>query len=144
MPRTKNWFVAALKTPSASASADAGLRVADVSIRGDIGDFGVTDSDFIAAIESFGEVDKIAVSLNTRGGAVDYALGIFNYLLNHPAPVEMTPEQIKNKRNRHHRRAKCRECGNDPGPFALLLIALACHQRAGKQLIHTLHKKETL
>ncbi len=76
---SNSWF--------AAARAESDDKRADVSIRGYIGDFGVNDRDFIAAIDSLGEVSEILVRINSRGGEVDHALSIFNYLRNHPAKI---------------------------------------------------------
>lgn len=76
---SKTWF--------AAARTGDGDKRADVSIRGYIGDFGVNDRDFTAAIDALGDVSEILVRINSRGGEVDHALGIFNYLRNHPAKI---------------------------------------------------------
>ena len=81
----KSWF-------TVQALADG--RTAQVSVRGYIGEWGVTDRDFIAAVEAFGEVDTIEVAINSRGGEVDHALSIFNFLKNHPAKVNMRVDGV--------------------------------------------------
>ena len=81
----KSWF-------TVQALADG--RMAQVSVRGYIGEWGVTDRDFIAAVEAFGEVDTIEVAINSRGGEVDHALSIFNFLKNHPAKVNMRVDGV--------------------------------------------------
>ena len=81
----KSWF-------TVQALADG--RTAQVSVRGYIGEWGVTDRDFIAAVEAFGEVDTIDVAINSRGGEVDHALSIFNFLKNHPAKVNMRVDGV--------------------------------------------------
>lgn len=79
---SKNWF-----SVQAAAAVSGNGQTAEVAIRGYIGEWGVTDSDFIAALEAFGAVEQINVSINSRGGEVDHALSIFNHLKNHPAQV---------------------------------------------------------
>ncbi|MCD6706838.1 MAG: Clp protease ClpP [Thiobacillus sp.] len=81
----KSWF-------TVQALADG--RTAQVAVRGYIGEWGVTDRDFIAAVEAFGEVDTIEVAINSRGGEVDHALSIFNFLKNHPAKVNMRVDGV--------------------------------------------------
>lgn len=81
----KSWF-------TVQALADG--RTAQVSVRGYIGEWGVSDRDFIAAVEAFGEVDTIEVAINSRGGEVDHALSIFNFLKNHPAKVNMRVDGV--------------------------------------------------
>lgn len=81
----KSWF-------TVQALADG--RTAQAAVRGYIGEWGVTDRDFIAAVEAFGEVDTIDVAINSRGGEVDHALSIFNFLKNHPAKVNMRVDGV--------------------------------------------------
>lgn len=76
----KSWF---------TVQAFADDRIARIDVRGYIGEWGVSDRDFIAAVEAQGEVDTIEVTINSRGGEVDHALAIFNFLKNHPAKVRM-------------------------------------------------------
>lgn len=76
----KSWF---------TVQAFADDKTARVDVRGYIGEWGVNDRDFIAAVKAQGEVDKIEVTINSRGGEVDHALSIFNFLKNHPAKVHM-------------------------------------------------------
>jgi len=74
MPKQK-WF-------SIQASDD-GRRVS-VAVRGYIGEWGLTDRQFILDLESVlaGAPDprEIMVTINSRGGEVDHALAIFNHL----------------------------------------------------------------
>lgn len=81
----KSWF-------TVQALADG--RTAQVAVRGYIGEWGVSDREFIAAVEAFGEVDTIEVAINSRGGEVDHALSIFNFLKNHPAKVNMRVDGV--------------------------------------------------
>lgn len=76
----KSWF---------TVQALADDKMARVDVRGYIGEWGITDRDFISAVEAQGEVDTIHVTVNSRGGEVDHALSIFNFLKNHPAKVHM-------------------------------------------------------
>lgn len=62
-------------------------QVGVVSIRGYIGEWDVNDRDFIASVESLGDVNEITVRINSRGGEVDHALSIFSYLKSHPAKI---------------------------------------------------------
>lgn len=81
----KSWF-------TVQALADG--RTAQVAVRGYIGEWGITDREFIAAVESHGDVDTIEVAINSRGGEVDHALSIFNFLKNHPARVNMRVDGV--------------------------------------------------
>lgn len=97
MPKP-NWFsVRAVRAsgdsseePSLSASEpEAGITAlgAEVTIRGYIGEWGITDRDFIREVEDLGQVTAFSVLINSRGGDVDHALGIYDFLRNHPAKV---------------------------------------------------------
>lgn len=82
---SNSWF-------NVQAAADG--KTARVEVRGYIGEWGLNDRDFIAAVEAHGEVDTIEVAINSRGGEVDHALSIFNFLKNHPAKVNMRVEGV--------------------------------------------------
>lgn len=82
---SKSWF----SVQAAAVKAEGGEAAADVSIRGYIGEWGVTDRDFISSLEAFGPVGQINLSINSRGGEVDHALSIFNHLRNHAARVKV-------------------------------------------------------
>jgi ATP-dependent protease ClpP protease subunit len=77
MPRKKSWFQV-----NASAPGEA-----EIAVRGPIGEWGVSDVDFINAVESLGEIDALTVRINSRGGDVDHALSIFNALKSNPANI---------------------------------------------------------
>lgn len=81
----KRWF---------TVQALAETRAVQVAIRGLIGEWGLTDRDFIQSIDALGEFDEIAVTINSRGGEVDHALSIFNYLRNHPAKVTVRVDGV--------------------------------------------------
>lgn len=81
----KRWF---------TVQALAGARAVQVAIRGLIGEWGLTDRDFVQSIEALGEIDEIAVTINSRGGEVDHAVAIFNYLRNHPAKVTVRVDGV--------------------------------------------------
>jgi len=66
----------------------------EAAIRGPIGEWGETDRAFIARIEAAGEVQTIGLTINSRGGEVDHALAIFNYLRGHPARVTVKIDGI--------------------------------------------------
>ena len=85
MPKSHSWF-------NVQASADAGAG--EVSIRGFIGDWGLTDADFIAGVQALGEIKTLNVRLNSRGGQVDHALSIFNFLKSHPAEVVIVVDGV--------------------------------------------------
>lgn len=74
----KTWF---------SIQAAAESKKAEISIRGLIGEWGITDRDLIAQVEALGELEELTVRINSRGGEVDHAIGIFNFLRNHPADI---------------------------------------------------------
>ncbi len=66
----------------------------EAAIRGPIGEWGETDRAFIARLEAAGEAKTIALTINSRGGEVDHALSIFNYLRNSPARVTVRIDGI--------------------------------------------------
>lgn len=74
----KKWF---------EVLAEAGGKVAKIAIRGIIGEWGTTDRDLIAQVEALGEVEEITVVINSRGGEVDHAISIFNFLRAHSAKI---------------------------------------------------------
>lgn len=75
----KNWFIV-----KALAS---GEKSASVYVRGNIGEWGISDNDFIQSINALGDIEQITVNINSNGGDLTMALGMFNYLRNHPAQV---------------------------------------------------------
>ena len=99
MPKAKSWFTvrAAARAegepqqpaPSVEAAEPKieSTPSAEISIRGYIGEWGINDSAFIEEVEKLGAVQKITVLINSRGGEVDQALSIFNFLRNHPAHI---------------------------------------------------------
>lgn len=87
---SKSWF----SVQAAAVKAEGGEAAADVSIRGYIGEWGVTDRDFISSLEAFGPVGQINLSINSRGGEVDHALSIFNHLRNHAARVNVRVDGV--------------------------------------------------
>lgn len=99
MPKAKSWFTvrAAARAegepqqpaPSVEAAEPEieSTPSAEISIRGYIGEWGINDSAFIEEVEKLGAVQKITVLINSRGGEVDQALSIFNFLRNHPAHI---------------------------------------------------------
>lgn len=74
--------------------AEADQKELRVSIRGIIGEWGVTDRDFIREVEAAGDVELIHVAINSRGGDVDHGLAIYNYLRTHPALVSVRVEGV--------------------------------------------------
>ncbi|PAS92241.1 MAG: hypothetical protein CGU28_16915, partial [Candidatus Dactylopiibacterium carminicum] len=76
MPRC-SWFSVQALAPAA----------AEIRIRGIIGDWGLTDANLIAEIEMLGDIQEITLRINSRGGGLAQALGIFNYLRTHPARI---------------------------------------------------------
>lgn len=70
----KKWY-------AIQASDDTG-RVS-VAVRGYIGEWGLTDAQFIAELESAlaaSGAREVRVAINSRGGEVDHAIAIFNHL----------------------------------------------------------------
>lgn len=70
----KKWY-------AIQASDDTG-RVS-VAVRGYIGEFGLTDAQFIAELDvalAQSPAREVLVAINSRGGEVDHALSIFNHL----------------------------------------------------------------
>lgn len=68
---TKKWY---------AIRAQADQKPPQVAIRGMIGDFGVTDSQFIADVQALGSLSALDVVINSIGGDASMALGIFNFL----------------------------------------------------------------
>lgn len=81
----KKWF---------DVRAEADRKEVRVSIRGIIGEWGVTDRDLIREVEAAGDVELIHVAINSRGGEVDHGLAIYNYLRTHPALVSVRIDGI--------------------------------------------------
>lgn len=81
----KKWF---------NVRAEAEQKEVSVSIRGFIGEWGVSDSELIREIEAAGDVEMINVSINSRGGEVDHGLAIYNYLRTHAALVNVRVDGI--------------------------------------------------
>lgn len=67
----KTWYV---------IKAQADQKPAQVAIRGMIGDWGVTDAQFIADVQALGSITALEVVINSIGGDAGMALGIFNFL----------------------------------------------------------------
>ena len=67
--------------------------LAKVYIYDEIGYFGVTASDFVAALSEV-EAPKIELHLNTPGGEVWEGLAIYNALIDHPAAVDVIVDSI--------------------------------------------------
>lgn len=63
------------------------VDVAEVTIRGYIGEWGITDRSFIEEVEALGQVSQFRLLINSRGGELDHALAIFDYLRSHSAKV---------------------------------------------------------
>lgn len=82
----KSWF-------TVQAAKDA-PKAGEVSIRGYIGDWGVNDRDLIAAVEALGDIENLTVRINSRGGEVDHAISIFNFLRDHAAHVTTINEGV--------------------------------------------------
>lgn len=86
MPKQQSWF----NVQAAEGDAQAG----EVAIRGYIGEWGITDRDFIASVEALGEVSALNVRINSRGGEIDHAFAIFNYLNDHKATVNVRVDGV--------------------------------------------------
>lgn len=83
---SKKWF---------DVRAEAERKEVSVSIRGIIGEWGVSDRDFIREIEAAGdEIEMINVTINSRGGEADHGLSIYNYLRTHKALVSVRVDGI--------------------------------------------------
>jgi ATP-dependent Clp endopeptidase proteolytic subunit ClpP len=54
--------------------------VAEISIYGEIGGFGVTDKDFISALKQIPKGQEIDLAINSQGGDVTHALAIYTKL----------------------------------------------------------------
>lgn len=81
----KKWF---------DVRAEAERKEVSVSIRGYIGEWGVSDSDLIREVEAAGDVEMINVTINSRGGEVDHGLAIYNFLRGHDALVNVRVDGI--------------------------------------------------
>lgn len=86
MPKQQSWF----NVQAAEGDAQAG----EVAIRGYIGEWGITDRDFIAGVEALGTVDTLNVRINSRGGEIDHAFAIFNFLKDHKATVNVRVDGV--------------------------------------------------
>lgn len=72
----KPWFsVKALGGPDQDDQGSA-----ELSIRGIIGDYGLTDADLIQQVSALGDVASLLVRINSIGGDAAQGLAIFNYL----------------------------------------------------------------
>lgn len=81
-----NWF---------TVRAMAEQKTVNVSVRGIIGEYGVSDREFIRDVEAAGDdVEIINVTINSRGGEADHGLAIYNYLRNHKALVSVRIDGI--------------------------------------------------
>jgi ATP-dependent protease ClpP protease subunit len=78
-PNKQSWFNV--------QAAEGDATVGEVSVRGFIGEWGLTDRDFIASVEALGDVATLNVNVNSRGGEIDHAFAIFNFLKAHKARV---------------------------------------------------------
>ncbi len=75
--------------------AQAEAKAVQVSIRGIIGEWGLTDREFIRDVEAAGDdVELIEVTINSRGGEVDHGLAIYNFLKAHSAAVSVRIDGI--------------------------------------------------
>ena len=82
----QNWF---------TVRAMGDQKAVHVSVRGIIGEFGVSDREFIREVEAAGDdVEMIHVTINSRGGEADHGLSIYNYLRNHKALVSVRIDGI--------------------------------------------------
>ncbi len=87
MPGKQSWF-------KVQAAADGGAKAPEVAIRGYIGQFGVNDTDFAASVDALGDIKELTVIINSRGGEMDVAIGIYNYLKNHLANVTVRVDGV--------------------------------------------------
>ncbi|WP_319557897.1 head maturation protease, ClpP-related [Thiomicrorhabdus sp.] len=62
-------------------------KQASISVRGIVGDWGMTDQDLINEINALGDIESLEVRINSNGGDLVVALGLFNFLRNHPAKI---------------------------------------------------------
>lgn len=75
--------------------AQAEAKAVQVSIRGIIGEWGLSDREFIRDVEAAGDdVELIEVTINSRGGEVDHGLAIYNFLKAHSAAVSVRIDGI--------------------------------------------------
>ena len=82
----QNWF---------TVRAMDDQKTVNVSVRGIIAEFGVSDREFIREVEAAGDdVEMINVTINSRGGEVDHGLAIYNFLRNHKALVSVRIDGI--------------------------------------------------
>jgi ATP-dependent protease ClpP protease subunit len=63
------------------------MTTATIPIRGDIGDAGLTDTDFAAALERAADADELRILLNSDGGNVFAALSMIAQLARFPGRV---------------------------------------------------------
>lgn len=67
---------------------------AGISIRDEIGDFGVSAKEFLAELGELKDADRITVRINSPGGSVFDGIAIHNALKRHPAHVSVLVEGI--------------------------------------------------
>lgn len=72
---TKTWF----------NMKAAGKGIGEIRIFADIGDFGITASDFVAQLEGLGDVSTLNIAISSNGGDVSQGFAIYNILNRHSA-----------------------------------------------------------
>ena len=81
-----------------------------VAVRGYIGEWGLTDAQFIAEMDAAlaqSPAREVLVTINSRGGEVDHALAIFNHLRGRFIPAHAGNTSWTNWWRRH-------VCGSSP------------------------------
>lgn len=76
-----------MKWFNVKAKAESGSKTAEIKIYSDIGGYGITAGAFVKEVSALGDVASIKVLINSVGGSVVDAIGIFNYLKYHKAQI---------------------------------------------------------
>jgi ATP-dependent protease ClpP protease subunit len=80
---TNNWYAMEIAKDSEGNATSS----AEISIYDEIGGWGVTANDFIASLESLGEVSNIDLRISSPGGSIIEGNVIYNAIKRHPANV---------------------------------------------------------
>lgn len=72
----------------------AGSGVGEIRIFNDIGDYGITASDFVGELESLGKVSTLNIAISSNGGDVSQGFAIYNILNRHSARKVVTVEGL--------------------------------------------------
>ncbi|MBM7424971.1 ClpP-like prohead protease/major capsid protein fusion protein [Spongiibacter marinus] len=80
---SKHWYSMAMSSPQATAN-----KTAEIHIYGYVGGWDVSARQFAKDLKELGELDEIALHINSPGGSVFEGTAIYNLLKNHKAKIE--------------------------------------------------------